>query len=85
MALKFSSTDSLLHDLQVWHAESDGYSFAISHESRNRPGLNGESGFIASWRPKNGDRAMPVEGSPFATFEEAEKACALKHQHLIAP
>ena len=84
MVLHFRSANTALRDLQVWHAESGGYSFAISHESRNRPGLRGEPGFIASWRPKHSDSPVAVEGSPFATFEEAEKACALMLLHLSA-
>jgi hypothetical protein len=84
MALKFSPADTPLSDLEVWHAESPDHLFAISHESRNRPGLPGKPGFIASWRPKRSDRVVAVEGSPFATFEEAEKACALMLLYLSA-
>jgi hypothetical protein len=84
MSLHFGPVDTPLRDLQVWHAESSDYSFAISHESRKRPGLHGELGFIASWRPKRSDRVVAIEGSPFATFEEAEKACALMLLNLSA-
>ena len=62
MGLNFTPVDTQLRDLQLWHAESSGYAFAISHESRSRPGLHGEPGFIASWRRK----AIALDGSPFA-------------------
>jgi hypothetical protein len=85
MALHFSPVDTPLRDLQVWHAESSDYSFAISHEIRSGPGLRGKPGFIASWRPKHSNRsAVAVEGSPFAASEEAEKACELVLVHLSA-
>jgi hypothetical protein len=84
MTLHFIAVDTPLRGLQVWHAESRDHSFAISHESRNRPGLRGEPGFIASWRPKHSDSPVAIEGSPFATFEGAEKACALVLLHFPA-
>jgi hypothetical protein len=47
MALHFRrATDNLV----IWSA-SDRYSFVISNESRSGPGLHGEPGFVASWRP----------------------------------
>jgi hypothetical protein len=71
MALHFRrATDNLV----IWSA-SDRYSFVISNESRSGPGLHGEPGFVASWRPINLNKpAVRVGGSPFNTFAEAEKA-----------
>jgi hypothetical protein len=73
MALHFRrATDNLV----IWSA-SDRYSFVISNESRSGPGLHGEPGFVASWRPINLNKpAVRVGGSPFNTFAEAEQACA---------
>ena len=79
MALCFSPSDTPLHDLQVWHAESDGYSFVISHERQSK------QRFIASWRPRHTSRlGVALEGSPFATFEDAEQACELMLVYLSA-
>jgi hypothetical protein len=83
MALHFKPVDTPLRDLKVWHVEDGDYSFAISHEGRSGPGLRGQPGFIASWRRKRSSKsAVAIEGSPFATFEEAEKACELMSEHL---
>ena len=85
MVLYFRSADTPLRDLQVWRAESEDYSFAISHENRNAPGSLGEPKFIASWRPKNSNRAaIALESSPFATLEEALQACELMLADLTA-
>jgi hypothetical protein len=63
-------------DLEIWIASERGYSFVISNESRSGPGLHGQPGFVASWRPINFNRtAIRVGGSPFKTFAEAENAC----------
>ncbi|WGS18524.1 MULTISPECIES: hypothetical protein [unclassified Bradyrhizobium] len=73
MALHFSR---VLGDLEIWIASSYGYSFVISNESRTGPGLHGEPGFVASWRPDFLNKpAVEVGGSPFGTFTEAEQAC----------
>lgn len=77
MPLHFRSGDTPLRDLQVWHAESSEYSFMISHESRSAE-LGGRPRFIASWRPRYTNRpAIALEGSPFATLEEALQGCEL--------
>ena len=71
-------------DLQIWTASSNGFSFAISFESRSGPGLHGRPGFVASWRPVYQNRcAIKVGGSPFKTLAEAEKACTTMLAHLI--
>ena len=76
MALHFSPVNTSLLDLEVWHAESSEYSFAISCGSQNGRGLHDRPGFIASWRSRyNNKPANTVGGSPFATFAEAEQAC----------
>jgi hypothetical protein len=74
MALHFRrATDNLV----IWSA-SDRYSFVISNESRSGPGLHGEPGFVASWRPINLNKpAVRVGGSPFNTFAEAERPAKL--------
>jgi hypothetical protein len=76
MALQFSRVINPVEDLRIWNASSDGFSFVISHASRNGPGLHGRPGFAASWRPMHQNRsAVRVTGSPFKTLPEAEKAC----------
>jgi hypothetical protein len=70
-------------DLEIWSAIERGYSFVISNESRSGPGLHGQPGFVASWRPINFKRtAIRVGGSPFKTFAEAENACEAMLAHL---
>jgi hypothetical protein len=76
MVLHFSPINTPLRDLEIWHAGTGEYSFAISHESRNGPALRGKPGFIASWRSRYSNKpAITVRGSPFATFIQAEEAC----------
>nr|WP_035977111.1 MULTISPECIES: hypothetical protein [unclassified Bradyrhizobium]MCK7669986.1 hypothetical protein [Bradyrhizobium sp. 2S1] len=75
MALHFRRVDTA-EDLEIWIASSDDYSFVISSESRSGPGLHGEPGFVASYRPDFLNMpAAQVSGSPFSTFAEAERAC----------
>jgi hypothetical protein len=84
--MQFSRVVSLLEDMEIWSATSDGLSFAISFESRSGPGLHGRPGFIASWRPIYQNRcAIKVGGSPFGTFAEAERACDAMLGHLTRP
>jgi hypothetical protein len=93
MALHFSPLDTPLRDLEIWHASTGEYSFAISHESRNGPShesrngprLRDKPGFIASWRSRyNNKPAITVQGSPFATFVQAEEACERKLVQLTS-
>jgi hypothetical protein len=73
MALHFSRT---IDELEIWSASEPGFSFVISNESSDGPGLHGQPGFVASWRPININRpAIRVSGSPFKTFAEAAEAC----------
>ena len=61
------------------------FSFVISYESRGGPGLQGNPGFAASWRPVHQNRpAVKVDGSPFKTFIAAEQACEVMLGHLIS-
>jgi hypothetical protein len=74
--VQFSRVFNPVEDIKVWNATSEGISFVISFASRNGPGLRGDPGFTASWRPIYQNRsAVKVIGSPFKTFPEAEKAC----------
>jgi hypothetical protein len=83
MSLLFSPIDTPLRELEVWHANSSEYSFAISRESWSGPGLHGQPEFVASWRPLHHNKpALRVAGSPFQTFVEAEKACEVMLKHL---
>jgi hypothetical protein len=81
--VQFSRVITLVEDIQVWNATSDGFSFVISFASRSGPGFRGNPGFLASWRPIHQNRfAVKVIGSPFKTFQEAEKACQSVLGHL---
>ena len=83
MALHFSRVAPATKELEIWSASELGYSFVISNESRTGPGLRGQPGFVASWRPINfNSTAIRVGGSPFRTFAEAEKACEDMLVHL---
>jgi hypothetical protein len=82
--MQFSRIIGPMEDFQIWSAKSRGFSFVISNESRSGPGLHGQPGFVASWRPIDMNRpAIRVGGSPFKTFAEAEKACEAMLKHLI--
>ena len=81
--MQFSRVITFVEDAQVWNATSDGFSFVISFASRSGPGFHGNPGFLASWRPIDQNRfAVKVIGSPFKTFQEAEKACQSVLGHL---
>jgi hypothetical protein len=82
--VQFSRVISPVADLEIWSASSGGFSFVISNESRVGPGLHGQPGFVASWRPIYLNRpAIRVGGSPFKTFAEAENACRTFLSHLV--
>ena len=62
--------------MEIWIADSDGFSFVISYESPTGLGFHGRVGFLASWRPLyQSRRAIRITGSPFKTFAEAQDAC----------
>jgi hypothetical protein len=72
-----------VEDMEIWSADSEGFSFVISYESPTGPGLHGRPGYVASWRPLYQSRgAIRVVGSPFKTFAEAEDACNTMLNHL---
>ena len=74
--LQFSRVITPVEDLQIWHATVSGFSFVISFENRDGPGLHGRPGYIASWRPIHRNRpAFRVTGSPFNNLTDAEQAC----------
>jgi hypothetical protein len=76
VALHFSRVGPATVELEIWSASERGFSFVISNESRDGPGLHGKPGFVASWRPIHINKpAIRVGGSPFKTYAEAEKAC----------
>lgn len=81
--MKFNQVTTPVKDLQIWNANSEGFSFVISYETPNGPGLHGRPGFVVSWRPLLQNKpAIKVGGSPFKTFEEAERACEIVREHL---
>ena len=48
--MQFSRVITPVEDIQIWNASSNGFSFVISYESRSGPCLQGNTGFLASWR-----------------------------------
>ncbi len=83
--MQFSRVITLVENIQIWNASSDGFSFVISYESRSGPGLQGNPGFVASWRPIHRNRsAVKVVGSPFKTLTAAEQACEVTLGHLVS-
>ena len=69
MALTFNRA---AQGVEIWSAISDGFSFVISHATRNGPGFHGHPGYVASWRQLHrGNGAIKIGGSPFKTFAEA--------------
>ena len=83
MVLHFSRVGPATAELEIWSVTERDFSFVISKESRIGPGLHGQPGFVASWRPINFNRpAIRVGGSPFKTFAEAERACDAMLEHL---
>jgi hypothetical protein len=83
--VQFSRVVTPVEDIQIWNASSNGFSFVISYESRSGPGLQGNPGFVASWRPTYQNRtAVKVIGSPFKTLTAAEQACEVMLEHLVS-
>ena len=76
MALEFSRVVSPIAHMEIWNASSNAASFVIRYGSSSGPGFHGRTGFVASWRPIDGNRgAIRIGGSPFQTQVEAEEAC----------
>ena len=83
MALDFSRVGPATEELEIWSASERDFQLVISNQSRSGPGLRGQPGFVASWRPIKLNRtAVKVGGSPFRTFAEAENACEAMLVHL---
>ena len=82
--VQFSRVIIPVEEIQIWNATSYGFSFVISYESRSGPGLQGNPGFVASWRPVYLNRPAVIVGSPFKTFTAAEQACEVMLGHLIS-
>ena len=83
MALHFGRVGPPTEKLEIWCASERGFSFVISNESKDGPGLHGKPGFVASWRPIDINKsAIRIGGSPFKTFAEAETACEAMLAHL---
>jgi hypothetical protein len=84
--MQFSRVVTPVEDIQIWSASSNGFSFVISYESRSSPGLQGNPGFVVSWRPVDQNRsAVKIGGSPFKTLIEAQRACTTVLAHLTTP
>jgi hypothetical protein len=81
--MQFSRVIIPVEGIQIWSASSGGFSFVISYESRSGPGLQGNPGFVASWRYRDRS-AVKVIGSPFKTLPAAEQACDVVLGHLIS-
>jgi hypothetical protein len=83
MALQFHR--AVAH-IEIWCANSDGFSFVITYESPTGPGFHGRLGYVASWRSLdvNGG-AIKIGGSPFKTFAEAEETSNIILKHLTKP
>ncbi len=75
-----------IEEMEIWSANGDGYSFAISFFERfSSHGFQGRPGYVASWRPLYGGRgAIKVIGSPFKSFDEAEVACDTMLKNLMS-
>jgi hypothetical protein len=83
--MQFSRVITPIEDIQIWSASGDGFSFVISYESRGGAGLQGNPGFVASWRPIYQNHfAVKVIGSPFKTLGAAEQACEVVLGHLTS-
>ena len=80
MSLQFHRA---VEDMEIWSANSDGFSFVISYETPTGPGFHGQPGYVASWRlldQRSG--AIKIGGSPFKTLADAEEACSTMLKHL---
>jgi hypothetical protein len=74
--MQFTRVASPVEDMKIWNASGNGFSFAISYESRSGTGFHGRTGFVASWRPIDQNKsAIRVGGSPFKTLAKAKEAC----------
>ena len=82
--MQFSRVITAVEAIQIWSASSNEFSFVISYEDYDGPGLQGKPGFSASWRPLYRSRhAVKVIGSPFKSFAAAEQACEVMLGYLV--
>ncbi|WP_439400122.1 hypothetical protein ACRQ5Q_41685 (plasmid) [Bradyrhizobium sp. PMVTL-01] len=80
MALEFHRA---IEHMEIWSANSEGFSFVITYGSPTGPGFRGRAGYVASWRRAiGGGGAIKVGGSPFKMLAEAEEACNATLKHL---
>jgi hypothetical protein len=69
--------------MEIWSADGDGFSFVVTYETPAGAGFHGRAGYVASWRRLyQGNGAIKIGGSAFATFADAEKACNTMLQNL---
>jgi hypothetical protein len=83
MPLQFHNA---VEEMEIWSANSEGYSFVISFFERFAgPGFHERPGYVASWRPiYRGSGAIKIIGSPFESFDEAEAACDAMLKNLMS-
>jgi hypothetical protein len=75
MALHFSRVAPAKEELEIWSATERGFSFVVSNESSSGPGLHGQPGFVASWRPIDINRpAIRVGGSGAGGAKRRQRA-----------
>ena len=67
MALNFNRVAPASEELEIWSATERDFSLVqLATRVGIGPGLHGQPGFVASWRPINLNRpAIRVGGSPF--------------------
>lgn len=80
--MKFQQVLSPFDDMPLWASRSNGYSFVISYDPKTGAGMDGWTGYNASWKnlaadmePFGKQRANRIDGGPWQTFLEAELAC----------
>ena len=87
--MRFMQTRSPLPRMRLWAAHSHGFSFVISEEcERGDPEW---SGYMASWKNTRADMtphgkqpANLIDGGPWQSYVEAERACKQTLRQLKA-
>jgi hypothetical protein len=86
--MKFRPAPSPYRNIRIWNAKIKGFSFVITQELL--PGDEEFTGFTASWKNSKADMlpfgkqpANRIDGGPWNTFEEAEKACEYTLHNLL--
>lgn len=87
--MKFREVPSPVPDMRVWSCASGGFSFVISHEQRVDVGAEW-TGYTASWKSLSASMrafgsqpANRIDGGPWKTFGEAERACSETLKQLV--